>query len=275
MFIDKAGRFRMTDRRKTVKCSCAMAAVLLIRSAGSVWAGGLSLEGTTSFSTRDVTPDIGTAYSALEVEKIYVEAGDTVHKGDALLKLTGESYQGALDYYGAAIVRAENDLVQAQLTYDRDSEELAYTADLAQAGAQLAPGIRAASLKELEQTISGHEEMLEQLQERMSEVSSGIDAGSYEGASAGSQGASQGGTSSGGGGNLGGSGGSSAANRNTSGSSDDQKKASANAGTTQSEKETESSSGNQAQNQSQTQGSKGTQTEGGRQNPAGSGSSGR
>ena len=63
----------------------------------------------------------------LEVEEVYVEEGSQVQEGDALLKFTDESWQDALDYYEAAVLRAEGELTNTQMEYDQGILEAEYT----------------------------------------------------------------------------------------------------------------------------------------------------
>lgn len=61
-----------------------------------VFADELTFSGYTSISTVDYYLDIDTFSTELTVEEVYVESGSQVEEGDALLKLTEDSYQDAL-----------------------------------------------------------------------------------------------------------------------------------------------------------------------------------
>jgi multidrug efflux pump subunit AcrA (membrane-fusion protein) len=102
--------------RKSIKRGCVFATALLINSVCSNAATELELEGTTQFLTVDKYLEVPSDTS-LKIAEFYVQSGSTVNKGDNLLKITDESYQDALDYYSAAVLRAENNLTQAELDY--------------------------------------------------------------------------------------------------------------------------------------------------------------
>ena len=130
----------------------------------------------------------------LEVEEVYAEEGTQLTEGDPILKLTDESYQEALAYYEAAIIKAESTLTDTQLEYDQGVLEAKYTCETAEADAENAEYIRIYQTNEVESALTDHEETLNDIDERIAELEAGIADGSYDSGSA-SGGASAGGSS--------------------------------------------------------------------------------
>ncbi len=136
--------------------------------------------GTTQISTREVYPSVDTSAVELEVEEIYAEEGSQLKKGDPILKLTEESYQEALAYYEAAIIKAEGTLTDTQLEYDQGVLEEKYTFETAEADAENAEYIRNYQTSEVEDALTDHEEMLSEIDDRITELEEGISNGSYD-----------------------------------------------------------------------------------------------
>lgn len=154
----------------------------------------LEYTGTTQISTVEVYPLADTSAVELEVEEIYAEEGTQLTEGDPILKLTDESYQEALAYYEAAIIKAESTLTDTQLEYDQGVLEAKYTCETAEADAENAEYIRTYQTNEVESALTDHEETLNDIDERIAELEAGIADGSYDSGSA-SGGASAGGSS--------------------------------------------------------------------------------
>ena len=154
----------------------------------------LEYAGTTQISTVEVYPLADTSSVELEVEEVYAEEGTQLTEGDPILKLTDESYQEALAYYEAAIIKAESTLTDTQLEYDQGVLEAKYTCETAEADAENAEYIRTYQTDEVESALTDHEETLNDIDERIAELEAGIADGSYDSGSA-SGGASAGGSS--------------------------------------------------------------------------------
>ena len=136
--------------------------------------------GTTQISTSEVYPSVDTSAVKLEVEEIYAEEGSQLKKGDPILKLTEESYQEALAYYEAAIIKAEGTLTDTQLEYDQGVLEGKYTFETAEADAENAEYIRNYQTSEVEDALTDHEEVLSEIDDRITELEEGISNGSYD-----------------------------------------------------------------------------------------------
>ncbi len=185
------------------KLAVISAAVLSINqlTAGSefVLAQELEYDGTTQMTTEDFTLDVDAFATELIVGEVYVEAGSQVAEGDKILKLTQESYQEALDYYEAAIIRAKNELTDTQREYDQGVLETEYAYEMARMKADQAEFVREYQQEELEGAIADHEEIQTEITERIAELESGSYGSSSTGGSSGSgSGSSSGGSSSGG-----------------------------------------------------------------------------
>ena len=154
----------------------------------------LEYAGTTQISTVEVYPLADTSSVELEVEEVYAEEGTQLTEGDPILKLTDESYQEALAYYEAAIIKAESTLTDTQLEYDQGVLEAKYTCETAEADAENAEYIRTYQTNEVESALTDHEETLNDIDERIAELKAGIADGSYDSGSA-SGGVSAGGSS--------------------------------------------------------------------------------
>lgn len=155
----------------------------------------LEYEGTTQISTTVVYPSVDTTAVELEVEEVYAEAGSQLSEGDSVLKLTDESYQKAVSYYEAAIIKAESTLTDTQLEYDQGVLEAKATCETAEADAENAEYIRTYQTNEVENALTDHEETLSDIDDRIAELEEGIADGSYDVSS----------TSASGGGSTGGS----------------------------------------------------------------------
>lgn len=155
----------------------------------------LEYEGTTQISTTVVYPSVDTTAVELEVEEVYAEAGSQLSEGDSVLKLTDESYQKAVSYYEAAIIKAESTLTDTQLEYDQGVLEAKATCETAEADAENAEYIRTYQTNEVENALTDHEETLSDIDDRIAELEEGIADGNYDVSS----------TSASGGGSTGGS----------------------------------------------------------------------
>ena len=144
----------------------------------------LEYAGTTQISTVEVYPLADTSSVELEVEEVYAEEGTQLTEGDPILKLTDESYQEALAYYEAAIIKAESTLTDTQLEYDQGVLEAKYTCETAEADAENAEYIRTYQTNEVESALTDHEETLNDIDERIAELEAGIADGSYDSGSA-------------------------------------------------------------------------------------------
>ena len=179
------------------------ATVTTVQLAG-VWpvyaADSQEYAGTTQIGTSDIYPSVDTSAVDLVVEEVYAEEGSQLSEGDAILKLTDDSYQEALAYYEAAIIKADSNLTDTQLEYDQGVLEAKYTCESAQADAENAEYIRTYQTNEVEAALSDHEEALEDIDNRIAELEEGIADGSYDtSASSSSSGTAGSGSSSAGG----------------------------------------------------------------------------
>lgn len=189
--------------RKRVKKICwGLSSVMVMSQAvchASMWAADLEYEGVTQIAANSYYLDVDTFASEFKVEEVYAQSGSRIGQGDQILKLTEESYEKAVDYYSAAIIRAENQLADVQLDYDQGILESQYTYETAQVKAEQAEAVKEYQLEELADTITDHEEVLEEIDERVAELEAGIVDGSYDSGSLGGSGESGGSGSSSGG----------------------------------------------------------------------------
>ena len=162
--------------------SVASLAILFSQTMGAAASGTEQLEyaGTTQSETASYYLAADSLAVELEVAEVYAQSGSQISQGDQILKLTEDSYQNALDYYAAAIIRADSHLTDVRLEYDQGTLEARYAYETARARADQAEFIKEFQQKELEDTITEHEEVLEEIDERIAELEEGIAAGSYE-----------------------------------------------------------------------------------------------
>ena len=201
-----------------------------IAAVGPVYATDQEYAGTTQIRTSDIYPVIDTSAVELEIKEVYAEEGTQLAEGDAILKLTEESYQKACAYYEAAIIKADSTLTDTQLAYDQGILEAKYTWESAEADAENAEYIRTYQTNEVENALTDHEEALVDIGDRITELEEGIADGSYDTSSS----ASSGGSASG-------SGSASGFGNKMSGAADQQ------------ESEKESESGNESETESENQ----------------------
>lgn len=102
--------------------------------------------------------------------------GTQLAEGEAILKLTEESYQKACAYYEAAIIKADSTLTDTQLAYDQGILEAKYTWE----SAENAEYIRTYQTNEVENALTDHEEALVDIGDRITELEEGIADGSYD-----------------------------------------------------------------------------------------------
>ena len=195
-----------------------------------VYATDQEYAGTTQIRTSDIYPVIDTSAVELEIKEVYAEESTQLAEGDAILKLTEESYQKACAYYEAAIIKADSTLTDTQLAYDQGILEAKYTWESAEADAENAEYIRTYQTNEVENALTDHEEALVDIGDRITELEEGIADGSYDTSSS----ASSGGIASG-------SGSASGSGNKMSGAADQQ------------ESENQSESGNESETESENQ----------------------
>ena len=209
-----------------------------------VYATDQEYAGTTQIRTSDIYPVIDTSAVELEIKEVYAEEGTQLAEGDAILKLTEESYQKACAYYEAAIIKADSTLTDTQLAYDQGILEAKYTWESAEADAENAEYIRTYQTNEVENALTDHEEALVDIGDRITELEEGIADGSYDTSSS----ASSGGIASG-------SGSASGSGNKMSGAADQQEseKESEFESKSETESENQSESGNESETESENQ----------------------
>ena len=114
----------------------------------------LSEDGTTQVSTTSQMPEFNPTVVTMTVEEVYVSSGDTVSAGDALFKITDESYQKAVAYYEDAIADASSDVDTASLNYSIGELEAEYEKQSTDTKAAYADEKYAAALATLDQNVS-------------------------------------------------------------------------------------------------------------------------
>ena len=209
-----------------------------------VYATDQEYAGTTQIRTSDIYPVIDTSAVELEIKEVYAEEGTQLAEGDAILKLTEESYQKASAYYEASIIKADSTLTDTQLAYDQGILEAKYTWESAEADAENAEYIRTYQTNEVENALTDHEEALVDIGDRITELEEGIADGSYDTSSS----ASSGGIASG-------SGSASGSGNKMSGAADQQEseKESEFESEIETESENQSESGNESETESENQ----------------------
>ena len=217
-----------------------------------VYATDQEYAGTTQIRTSDIYPVIDTSAVELEIKEVYAEEGTQLAEGDAILKLTEESYQKASAYYEASIIKADSTLTDTQLAYDQGILEAKYTWESAEADAENAEYIRTYQTNEVENALTDHEEALVDIGDRITELEEGIADGSYDTSSS----ASSGGIASG-------SGSASGSGNKMSGAADQQEseKESESESESETESENQSESGNESETESENQSESGNESE--------------
>lgn len=188
------GRMKMVNRKKMGKTGGLFLAAAMTASqiavVSPVYAADQEYAGTTQISSSDVYTAVDTSAVELEIEEVYAEEGSRLAEGDAILKLTEESYQAACAYYEAAIIKADSTLTDTQLAYDQGVLEAKYTWESAEADVENAEYIRTYQTNEVENALMDHEEALEDIGDRITELEEGIADGSYDASSSASSGGS-------------------------------------------------------------------------------------
>ena len=193
----------MNRKRKNEKKTIGLAALLVasqLLQVANVSADSQEYSGVTQIASEDVYLDVSDLEVSLEVAEVCVAAGDSVQEGDVLLRLTGDSYEKAVAYYSAALLRARSSLTDTQLEYDQGILAAKYTYEMAQAEAENAKSVKEYQTNEVTGALTEHADTMEDITDRIEELTDGIADGSYATGSSSSGGTS--GTGSAGGGSA-------------------------------------------------------------------------
>ena len=191
----------MNRKRKNEKKTIGLAALLVasqLFQVANVSADSQEYSGVTQIASEDVYLDVNDLEVSLEIAEVCVAAGDSVQEGDALLKLTGDSYEKAVAYYTAALLRARSSLTDTQLEYDQGILAAKYTYEMAQAEAENAESVKEYQTNEVTSALTEHADTLEDIADRIEELTDGIADGSYATGSSSSGGTSGTGSTGGG-----------------------------------------------------------------------------
>ena len=193
----------MNRKRKNEKKTIRLAALLVasqLLQVVNVSADSQEYSGVTQIASEDVYLDVSDLEVSLEVAEVCVAAGDSVQEGDVLLRLTSDSYEKAVAYYTAALLRARSSLTDTQLEYDQGILAAKYTYEMARAEAENAESVKEYQTNEVTGALTEHADTLEDITDRIEELTDGIADGSYATGSSSSGGTS--GTGSAGGGSA-------------------------------------------------------------------------
>ena len=191
----------MNRKRKNDKKTIGLAALLVasqLFQVANVSADSQEYSGVTQIASEDVYLDVNDLEVSLEVAEVCVAAGDSVQEGDVLLKLTSDSYEKAVAYYTAALLRARSSLTDTQLEYDQGILAAKYTYEMAQAEAENAESVKEYQTNEVTSALTEHADTLEDIADRIEELTDGIADGSYATGSSSSGGTSGTGSTGGG-----------------------------------------------------------------------------
>ena len=191
----------MNRKRKNEKKTIGLAALLVasqLFQVANVSADSQEYSGVTQIASEDVYLDVNDLEVSLEIAEVCVAAGDSVQEGDALLKMTGDSYEKAVAYYTAALLRARSSLTDTQLEYDQGILAAKYTYEMAQAEAENAESVKEYQTNEVTSALTEHADTLEDIADRIEELTDGIADGSYATGSSSSGGTSGTGSTGGG-----------------------------------------------------------------------------
>ena len=194
----------MVGKKKkiTIAAALAMTAVLAAGGAGytvlraeqtttsetayretAVQAGDLKLtfeeEGTTQVSAVSQIPEFSVGTVKLIVDEVYVEAGDTVEEGDALLKLTDESVEEATAYYEKAVASAESALTTAQADYESGKLDAEYDKQDSTLALESAETTYNTAISDLDLDLADKKEAYEEASESLETYQSNLDNNTY------------------------------------------------------------------------------------------------
>ncbi len=194
----------MVGKKKkiTIAAALAMTAVLAAGGAGytvlraeqtttsetayretAVQSGNLKLtfeeEGTTQVSAVSQIPEFNVGTVKLIVDEVYVEAGDTVEEGDALLKLTNESVEEATAYYEKAVSSAESTLKTAQADYESGKLDAEYDRQDATLALESAETTYNTSISDLDIDLADKKEAYEEASESLETYQSNLENNTY------------------------------------------------------------------------------------------------
>ena len=194
----------MVGKKKkiTIAAALAMTAVLAAGGAGytvlraeqtttsetayretAVQAGDLKLtfeeEGTTQVSAVSQIPEFSVGTVKLIVDEVYVEAGETVEEGDALLKLTDESVEEATAYYEKAVATAESALTTAQADYESGKLDAEYDKQDSTLALESAETTYNTAISDLDIDLADKKEAYEEASESLETYQSNLENNTY------------------------------------------------------------------------------------------------
>lgn len=136
-------------------------------------------EGTTQIKTKTQLPAFSVSAVTMTVEEVYVEAGDTVEEGDALLQLSDESMEEAAAYYEEAVENARDALETAELEFQKGVLEAEYELASTRLEAENAGDNYDASLSSLAVTVEEKKEKYDEAVEEIQLYQTALDNGTY------------------------------------------------------------------------------------------------
>lgn len=136
-------------------------------------------KGITQIRTESQEPDFSVNVVTMTVEEVYVEAGATVEKGDALFQITEESMADALAYYEDAVEEAEQTLQTAQLEFQSGVLEAEYELQSKQLTAENAQSNYDASASDISIQVEEKKKEYDNTVEEIWNYQEAIDDGTY------------------------------------------------------------------------------------------------
>lgn len=142
---------------------------------------GLSGDGTTYVGSTDQTFDIsyGSSGLTLGVTEVLVAAGDTVKKGDSLVKVSTDDIKNLITYYEQQITSAENTLKTAKLNYQSDLAQAKYDYETNLKLKDTSLLEYTASIEELQNAVDEAKEAITNADTKISEYTKALNNNTY------------------------------------------------------------------------------------------------
>lgn len=148
-------------------------------SSSSSSTSGMSMTGQSASGSQSTASSSSSA--SLEVEEVYVAAGQKISEGDAVLKISAESIEEYRDELQDAVSDAQTALTEAKLSAEKQQLEASYGYDSSIAAGNVAEATYNAAIEQLQTAVDDAYDALEDAYEQKAFYQNLVDQGhNYE-----------------------------------------------------------------------------------------------
>ncbi len=148
-------------------------------SSSSSSTSGMSMTGQSASGSQSTASS--SSFASLEVEEVYVAAGQKISEGDAVLKISAESIEEYRDELQDAVSDAQTALTEAKLSAEKQQLEASYGYDSSIAAGNVAEATYNAAIEQLQTAVDDAYDALEDAYEQKAFYQNLVDQGhNYE-----------------------------------------------------------------------------------------------